>query len=164
MSKKGFVIQELIDRPVIRPDLPCEWLTKISFKEFNYWAQGQASIIKFRGGTSREAVNLHIETEIGEQEKLYQALKLVGSMNGLKKSNGVAKWQGEIKLGGSLYDIASIPSTRNAVLRVDDYKPMTASTKYDKMAKEIIYDMGYKKQYTKKSVPENWMTGGYNPF
>ena len=155
MSKKGFTIQELLTRDVIRPNMPCEWLTKISFREFNYWARTEAGIIKFRGGTSRDAVNLHIETQIEEQEKLYQALKLMGSVeNGLKK----AKKTKEIKLGGSLYDIASIPSTRNAVLRKDNYEPMTASTKnvyYDPKSmygEKFVYREEWKENYVTWSI------------
>ena len=143
MSKKGFTIQELLTRDVIRPNMPYEWLTKISFREFNRWARGEASIIKFRGGTSKEAVNLHIETEIENQEKLYQALKTLSSPNGLKKAK-------------TTFDLVSTPSSRDAVWtgngrihRVDKYEPLTASTK------NVYYDP--KSMYGEKFVyEEEW--------
>jgi len=152
MTKKGFRIQDLIDRDVIRPNLPQEWLTKISFREFNRWARAEADIIRFRGGTSREAVALHIESEIQQQEKMYQLLKSLGN-NGLKKNNDVVKWQNE-----KTFDLVATPSTRKAVLDLKDcYKPMTATTTnmyYDPKSlygEKFVYENDYKEKYLKHS-------------
>ena len=121
MSQIGFRIQDLPDRPVKRPDMPCEWLTKISFKEFQKWAQAQADLVRFRGVKDRDVINEHIEEEIQREEQLYQALKTVGN-NGLKKST-------------KTFDLVSTPSNRDAVWtgngrihRVDKYEALTAKT------------------------------------
>ena len=145
MAKKIPNTEEQITRQPIRPHVSPEWLTKLSSAEFWSWCDREADIIRFRGGTSREAIQLHLDAEIKNNERLYQMLKEVkANQNGLKKAK-----KKDIKLGGELtgitantfnygntwnktyitYDVVSKPSTPNAILRRDKYQRIKDHTK-----------------------------------
>lgn len=147
MNKKAIVFHELPARAVIRPNVPVEWLSKISLKEFNYWAKAQIMVFRI---TDDKDVDVHkrLEAEIQSQEQLYQYYKK--SENGLKKSD-------DIKLSGRLtgdkvitYDLESLPSTRDAYIAMTAKTETTFETRYGKVTKVDTL-----------SYPENWMTGGH---
>jgi len=127
MAKKIPTTEEQVARQPRRPHVSPEWLTKLSSAEFWEWCDTQANIMRFRGGTSREAIQLHLETEIKNQEQLYQYVK----ENRIKPKDIKLgdKLTGTITLTASTknyitYDIQTLPSNRNAVLRRDKYAPV----------------------------------------
>lgn len=119
-KKKTFTTEDLVTREVIRPNVPLEWLSKISFKEFNTWAASQVMV--FRITNKNPDINELLEAEIRNQERLYQLLKSIKSDK--KKGNGLPKHQGrDVCLGGelketqTLYDLQPTPSHKQAVLK-----------------------------------------------
>jgi len=148
MSKKIPSYSEMVARPVIRPNLPLEWLTKVTLSEYNRWAESEMECVSMAGMSMHLRLK-NLENQRNASEKLYQMTK---ERNGLKKD-------ADIKLGGRLtgdqtiiYDLVGIPSTRNAVLRADKYEPDPLHVVMDEI----------KETLNGRSYPKNWMTGGYD--
>ena len=129
---------EMCFRPVIRPNLPLEWLTRVTLSEYNAWAQSEMDCPSM-GGLGRDARLRNLETQRQAREKLYQMeLKKIGA--GLKT-----------------FDVVSSPSNRDAVIETRYGKVRGVNTlngrvypdnvirwdKYEKLTKKIMKDMTY---------------------
>lgn len=130
MAKKIPSTDEQIARLPLRPHVSPEWLTKLSSSEFWNWCDTQADIIRFRGGTSKVAIQLHLEDEIKNQERMYQLLKdiktrdndikLGGELTGIT-ANTLTYGQNYVTATARIkdvntYDIETLPSNKEAVL------------------------------------------------
>jgi len=143
MRAKIVSYAEMCFRPIIRPDLPLEWLTKVTLSEYNRWAQSEMECVSLAGMSMRLKLK-NLENQRQAREKLYQMTKE------------------QIAAGITTHDLVSAPSTRNAVLRADKYQPDPLHVVMDEL-KEVL---DTKEQWKKhglngRSYPKNWMTGGY---
>ena len=128
-----------------------EWLSKVSDREYSKWEIAFRRAMTHRDVEDGVEMDKKIWEEIGYKEKQYQEAKKK-YLDTRKRSQELDK-QINTKLD-LLHDLVATPSTCNAVLRMDKYEPVTASTKLTRHDKKHI-PVGYRKLYEEEVRNKN---------
>ena len=144
---------EMCFRPVLRPNLPLEWLTKVTLPEYNRWAQSEMECPSLAGCPIITKLK-SLERQRLLREKLYQIeLKKIGD-------------------GLQTFDMVATPSNKDAVfngvaqnpdlIKLDGVLKADQFIRIEEDPLHVVMD-DVEKALNGRSYPENWMTGGYEP-